>query len=110
MKGVFKMTKEEFKEKLEKIFEVSNTNDSKEGFDIASKHEKCFLTFAVRAIPASDDIIITFGGYGLHFEVCDYPNENFDFEDVTNKFEQYFKGYESSLSFKDLYFCHVEQL
>lgn len=105
------MTKGEFKQILVSKYEnVDNDRTDKDGFDVTSNHDQCFITFGVRILALTDDIIITFGGYGCHFQMIENPGEEFNFDKITDEFEEYFKKFEPSLEFKDMYFCNVEQL
>ena len=103
------MKREEFVNKLVGVFDrVNNTeNIHKDGFDITSDHDKCFITFAVRVLAVTDDIIVTFGGYGTHFEMLHEPA---DIEYYTDEFEKFVSEIEPELDFEQLYFCEVERL
>jgi len=103
------MKREDFLNTLQKVYDNVNNDEvndmHKDGFDITSNHDKCFFTFAVRVLAVTDDIIITFGGYGLSFRMYHEPA---DLEFYTDEFERYFNDTEESLTFEDLYFCEVE--
>ena len=105
------MKREDFLNALLKAYDNVNNDEvndiHKDGFDVTSNHNKCFFTFAVRVLTVTDDIIITFGGYGLSFRMFHEPS---DLEYYTDEFEKYIKGCEPELDFEQLYFCEVDIL